>query len=268
MLTFIRRPVIFGALWQCFGAAISLPIYFAKHLQWLSSAGVTQPRVRSSGEAKAVPFSFLLGAVLPTVVGMAPTWLGYGHRAAESHQSILAAWQPDPLWVALLQLAGAAAFSRMMTKTQSDATSRSKQDEEAHKWTLVSYLLALVSSTSGHLYVMYRVATSQNAATNLWRMYVPANLVRVENFQHILLEGPWLFLKYDFLIISLSSLSWTYYLLQHTSREEGKPGASSKLVLLLAMLFGSALLGPGAVVSLALFWRERSLVAKKAEKVV
>lgn len=200
---------------------------------------------------------------------MAPTWLGYGQRATNVHQSILAAWQPDPLWVSLIQIRAAAAFARLATRRDSNTVHRSikEGDMEAHRWTLVSYLLAVFSSASGHVYVMYRVATSQNAETTLWRMYVPVNLIQVEGAQHILVEGPWLFLKYDFFIISLSSLCWAYYLCQHTLEVERKQGSSSRSILYLGMLLGSILIGPGSMVSLVLSWRERRLFAGKTEKV-
>lgn len=52
---FFFRPVVFGALWQCFGAAISLPLYFANHLKWLHTNPGAEARVRNSNEAKALP---------------------------------------------------------------------------------------------------------------------------------------------------------------------------------------------------------------------
>ncbi|KAI0104692.1 hypothetical protein GGR51DRAFT_572643 [Nemania sp. FL0031] len=59
----VERPTVFGILWQCFGAAIALPLYFAIHLPWATSSRISP--VHDDMQALAIPWSFLLGAVLP-----------------------------------------------------------------------------------------------------------------------------------------------------------------------------------------------------------
>ena len=119
-----------------------------------------------------------------------------------------------------------------------------------------SYLLAAVSSALGHLYVVGRIVSSDNEAVNLVRMYVPFPFTGPAGTEtNIFVRGPWLFLQYDLIIISLSSLSWAFLLLGQTPRGQ----RLSRKILGQIILAGSLTIGPGATVSLALFVREGQL---------
>ncbi|KAI0157189.1 hypothetical protein GGR52DRAFT_565590 [Hypoxylon sp. FL1284] len=241
----IQRPIIFGLLWQCFGAAISLPLYYAVHVSSGAIHGASA-NARHLHKARAIPFSFLLGAIVPAVIGMAPTWQEPESRSPTTHQTILAAWQPDPVWVSLIQASLAWIFSQF--------PSRGDEKPKVYACIRSSYLLGALSSATGHLYTVARVMSSENEGTNFWRMYVPfpGLLNGPSGVSGILIRGPWLFLQYDLIIIGLSSLSWAYYLLSQT---RGLSGTG----LMLAMLVGAVTIGPGATVSLALYAREKSL---------
>ncbi|KAI2609239.1 hypothetical protein GGR54DRAFT_651825 [Hypoxylon sp. NC1633] len=248
----ISRPMVFGLLWQCFGAAISLPLYYAIHLPWVSQTDARIMRVVDSNQAAAIPFAFLFGAVTPFLIGMAPTWLGPSSRSAAKHQIILAAWQPDPVWVSLIM----AIFATLIRYQMSRAGANRNQDKRrAHRYVCASYLLATASSGLGHLYVMIRVIISKNQAVDLVRMYVPLLFTGPPGTMDILVRGPWLFLQYDFIIISLSSLSWAFLLLRPIYPKWHVSG----LTLALAMMASSVVIGPGATVSIALLIRERHL---------
>ena len=79
---------------------------------------------------------------------------------------------------------------------------------KAHWWLHVSYLLAAVWSALGQLYVVSRIISSHSEAVDFIHMYVPFSLTIPKGTDtKIFAQGPWLFLQYDFLIISLSSLS-------------------------------------------------------------
>ena len=236
--------MIWGMIWQAFGAAISLPLYYATHLDWLDQTSL-QPQAVSEVSSLAVPFSFLLGAIVPAIIGMLPTWIEPSARSARVHQNILAAWQPDPLWVSIFQQAIVAVLAR-----------RAKPEErKGQRCVQISYLLAAASSAIGHLYVISYMSTSADSLQRLVRMYVPFLWSGPSQTTDILVHGPWLFLQYDLIIISLSSLSWGYSLLRRV-RFDGAPTRSS---LLAALLFGTLTIGPGATVSLALLWREMQL---------
>ncbi|KAI1768082.1 hypothetical protein GGR53DRAFT_462835 [Hypoxylon sp. FL1150] len=256
----ISRPVVFGLLWQCFGGAISLPLYYANHLCWVSQSNAEIARVSNPYRAMALPFSFLFGAVLPTVIGMAPTWLGPYSRSSAIHQTILAAWQPDPVWVSLILLVLTKIVATLFSdrKLRGNA-SRDAERRKASQWICASYVLAAISSSMGHLYVITRVVTSHNRAVDVVRMYVPFLSTGPYGASDILVRGPWLFLQYDFIIISLSSLSWAFLLLGPI-HSRWRISATS---LALIMMTSSAVIGPGATVSIALLLREGHLPDRK-----
>lgn len=196
-------------------------------------------------------------------VGMAPTWLGPGVRTAEAHQVILAAWQLDPIWVSWIFHGTVYAGTWFVGRSADAPNDRWK----AYWWVCVSYLLAAVLSALGHLYVVSRIISSHHETTNFVRMYVPFPFVGPKGTEtNIYVRGPWLYLQYDVIIISLSSLSWAYLLLRQTSLGQR---FSQGGILQLIMLAGTIIFGPGATVSLALLVRESELpefyeVQKKA----
>lgn len=203
-------------------------------------------------KARALPLSFILGAVVPAVVGMAPTWFGPEVRSAEAHQTILAAWQPDPLWVSWILMGTVHAGAWFLGRSAGTADDRRK----VHWWVRASYLLAALSSTLGHLYVVGRIVRSDSEAVSFVRMYVPFPITGPAGTNtNIFVRGPWLFLQYDLIIISLSSLSWAFLLLGPTPLGQ----RLSRPILGLIVLAGALTIGPGATVSLALFVREGQL---------
>lgn len=191
--------------------------------------------------ARALPASFILGAFLPAVIGMLPTWYP---RPDVLHQTILAAWQPDPVWVSMIQALLVFVLS-----------SKIESDNKSVWWTKLSYLLAVVSSASGHVYTFGSLLMSSEPTTNFIRVYVPFLFAGPEGATQKLASGPWLFLQYDLIIISVSCVSWAYLL---TTRCLPKHTRTCRLLPLI-FFSGSIVLGPGAAVSLALFWREGHL---------
>lgn len=162
------RPLFFATLSQVLGGAISLPFYYAYHILWIDSAEIL--RVRDQDAAGALPFSFLLGAILPLILGCAPTWTGPESRPPEVHQKYLAFFQVDPLWVTLVQTIAVTLF-RWLRSTKSGDLARAPRT--AHRWTRASYLLAAASSAIGRLYTVARIYTSSEEGTTLARMRVP-----------------------------------------------------------------------------------------------
>ncbi|KXJ87199.1 hypothetical protein Micbo1qcDRAFT_124939 [Microdochium bolleyi] len=242
----VNNPIIWGLLWQCFGAAIALPLYFYNHLHWLGHSQNTQGSsvlaTTTAASAAAIPISFIIGAVAPAIIGMLPTWLP---RASQAHQMVLAFWQPDPVWVSITQAVFTALFAHILI-----ARGRS----EASRWIRASYALAAVSSATGHSYATYKALWSGEPGVSWWRMYVPKDLTGIREGT-TLVDGPWLFLQYDLIIIALSSISWAFLLVKQLlgAREV------STVRLALVFLLGHVIIGPGATVSLALYWRERKL---------
>ena len=238
-------------MWQAFGAAIALPLYFAEHLYWLDHSSVA-PQVVDELAAQAIPFSFPMGALVPAVVGMLPIWLGPGRRSTQHHQDILAAWQPDPLWVSGIQsLVVLIAGKLKWSGTQGP-----------FRWIRGALLLAALSSALGHLYVVWSCISSFDPSLSFFRMYVPFALNDRIEATNILLRGPWLFLQFDLIIITLSSISWIYAVLGRLL--PGKAAWRPGLMLILSV--GALTIGPGATVSLGLYWREGELHKQEAAR--
>lgn len=244
------RPMVFGILWQCFGAAISLPLYYALHLEWVSHTKIM--RATNLDKARSIPVAFILGAIVPWLVGMAPTWLGPNVRDAEAHQTILFFWQPDPVWVSGILAAAVPASTWLFRRSAGVRDNQAK----IRWWVRASYLLAATSSALGHLYVMSRIMDSNSEAVAFARMYVPLQFAGPSGTEdNIFVEGPWLFLQFDLVIISLSSLSWVFLLLRDTSLRR----QVSTSLLMLCLMTGFLIVGPGSTVSLALLAREELL---------
>ncbi|KAI9730792.1 MAG: hypothetical protein M1818_008072 [Claussenomyces sp. TS43310] len=235
-----------GLLWQTFGAAIILPIYYTTHIEWASQKKVSQ--VASLDRARALTPAFILGVVAPTATIMAPTWIGPDYRSAEYHQTLVAIFMLSPVWVSSIQEVAtrASAWQRQGSSTRRDKT-------KASMWTRAVYLQTCVVSAAGHLYPMYKIFTAKNPENvNLTRLYIPSPFEPPSGTTDVLVIGSWLFLQYDHIIISLSSLSWVLVLLRKTKVAEQL--ATSTMIC--RLLIGSVLIGPGATVSLALYFRE------------
>lgn len=232
-------------MWQAFGGAIALPLYYYHHLRWVS---VTADRLHTTdlASARALPLSFFLGALLPAIVGMLPTWYP---RSDEVHQIVLAAWQPDPVWVSVTQVVLVRVFQ----------TRERSNDAAAAWWVRFSYLMAAVSSASGHLYSAGSLLLSTDPALDFIQVYCPMLFAGPRGAQERLANGPWLFLQYDLIIISLSSLSWAYILVDCQLEKQ----SNMRKFLPIVILISGLILGTGAVVSLALFWREGELQRKR-----
>lgn len=230
-----------------FGGAISLPLFYAQHLS-LDISLKHLPR-RSTNQTRSVPYGFLIGAVIPVIIGMYPTWTGPGLRCPKMHQYILAAWQLNPLWVSLIQSSMALIFHRLLLPRYSDARSSSLTAQ-------TTYLLAAVVSVISHLYLIRNLLSNSGPVDMSFpRLFLPRHIHGNADVSDILVRGPWLFLQYDFIIIALSSLSWAYFLL---TRVDEKLHTKWLWVL---MSIGCIVVGPGAVASLALWWRERIIHA-------
>ncbi|KAH6844704.1 hypothetical protein B0I37DRAFT_433233 [Chaetomium sp. MPI-CAGE-AT-0009] len=224
----ITRPALWAVLWQLFGAAMILPLYFGIHLKWASREPLQ--KVTDVDRARALTPGFLLGVVVPTAIVMAPTWVP---RSAEVHQTIVAVFMLSPFWVSGITIAATKAsawFSGFSSSPRRNKT---------------------------HLYVMYRVSFPANPeVVNLTRMYLPLPPNGPIGVTDNITSGSWLFLQFDHIFISLSSLSWALLLLEKTPLQAqfGRGGLVSVL------LVSALLIGPGATVSMALYFREGYLV--------
>ena len=189
-----------------------------------------------------MPFSFSIGAVLPVVIGMLPMWV---ERSTMAHQNILAVWQLDPLWVSIIQFTLMSGLSKAFRSGRRDPAL-------SHHWVGTSYLAAALFSAAGHIYALAIATFSSDPGLSVAGMYVPFVRTAFAGEADRLLNGPWLFLQFDFIIIAIASLSWVYLLLVDMMDTQ----KISRGMLMLAFFVCSVVVGPGATVSVALFWRE------------
>ncbi|OJD30960.1 flavin-binding monooxygenase-like family protein [Diplodia corticola] len=188
----IANPVVWGLLWQAFGGAISLPLYFYHHLEWKRSRK-SLPSPGEHAQLRAVPLSFIIGAVLPAVVGMLPMWM---ERSASTHQWVLAAWQPDPVWVSLVQHAAVAVlrcWGRLRSSSSSAPRTGVRRNALLGGSAAMAYLTAALSSAIGHVYVVARVLASNDclvAFGRIHKQYIEIN--EGESFYLFFLEHAYL----------------------------------------------------------------------------
>ncbi|TAQ86979.1 hypothetical protein B7494_g4682 [Chlorociboria aeruginascens] len=154
----VANPIIWGLMWQMFGAAIALPLYFYNHLKWLktTSQGL---QTASLSSAMSLPFSFIIGVVVPTVIGELPTWVS---RSDYLHQQVLAFWQPAPIWISLVQTFFVFSMGAL-----------AKDNVKSSEWVKASYLLAASLSALGHIYVVSAILRSSDPTISFTKMYTP-----------------------------------------------------------------------------------------------
>lgn len=136
--------------------------------------------------------------------------------------------------------------------------------QTVHWWIRAAYLQAAVLSALGHIYVMMRMSEESGALGFMGlmrRMCIPSFSLfpfGSNSATEILVNGPWLFLQWDHIIIGASSLSWAFILI--TNSKSPLVERLGKWTILFALLGGSLVLGTGPVVSFTLFLREGSLM--------
>jgi hypothetical protein len=133
-----------------------------------------------------------------------------------------------------------------------------KGNENTSTWIRFSYLVAALSSTTGHIYAVGKIATSSDPKMSLIATYVPKTFTGSSDGL-TLVDGPWLFLQYDLIIIALSSLSWAYILVSDLSSSRNR----WELPRICLFVLGFVVLGAGGTVSFALLWREGELQRRR-----
>lgn len=213
-------------------------------------------------KARALPLAFMLGAVAPMLVLMAPTWLGPEARSPATQQMIIALFQPSPIFFSVvlsLSTRGSEYLSRGLLSLGLDYPG---DNRTARRWVQGSYLAAAAASIIGRIYVLVRVLTTEDSGSvNLLRMYVPFPISGPAGTNEVLVAGPWLFLQWDNIIISLASFLWALVLLKRDGivRERIE-------VVAIVLAVGVVTIGPGATATMALYLRESHFPEKANRK--
>ncbi|KAJ5817290.1 hypothetical protein N7447_009523 [Penicillium robsamsonii] len=248
------NPIIWGLLWQAFGGAVAFPAYFLVRMKIRDHPYLPAGK-SATASARAIPFSFFLGAVLPAVVGMMTRWYS---RSDGTHQIVLALWSTDPVLVSLIQL--------LLVKAQSPWTSKAalEQTDTTSWWLRVAFALSAIVAGVTHVYALGSLVLSKGDMMAVARIYFPWPGQYSHDVVLPLTYGPWLFLKYDWILMSLASVGWAFFQLRKAqcSPKNGRYWA----VVSTLLLAGCILLGAGSTVSVALFWKEGLLQKKRGAK--
>lgn len=202
--------------------------------------------------------AFFVGAVVPMLVLMAPTWLGPDARSTITQQTVIAIFQPTPLYFSCIMKVVAHFAPSFSTNGGGGGGGGGlgKKRNQARSWLRGTYLIAAILAGLGHLYVITRIITAQDAQkVSLVRMYIPFPFGGPAAVSSTLVWGPWLFLQWDNIVITLASLLWASILLS----QMGLMRKSNRGKMFLLSTAVSVVFGPGTAVTLALYVRESYL---------
>lgn len=215
---------MWGLVWNGFGAALVLPLYILVHLR-------NPPRRYeiTLAQAQVLILVILIASFLPALITLLPT----ASRSPSQQQNIVALFQFTPLCVTVLQHVFAAGIELF----SSGSKPHRSPDVFFVRW---SYMFATIISASTHLYVLGSILSHEGL---FQRVYMPAgkDQVRWSTLQKVA-AGAHVFLQYDFIIINISALVWSWALVKQTK-------AVQTMSLVGLLLIADALVGPGALIS-------------------
>lgn len=212
-----------------------MPIYF-----FIKSGG--RPWTKTDrlplNHVKALIPTAVVALFLPTIVVLAMPSVS----RPELHQNLTALFQMTPLFATVVQSVLAPILCHK-------CGSGSRID----KYLRQAYLFSGLFSAIGHFCAVLGSFFSSDPSTSLSRTFVPWSSDVVPDTARTVYEGALLFLKYDWVIINISSTLWLYlamqpYLNMKTNFDKG----STMFLIALSMV----VVGPGACLSWGLWLRE------------
>ena len=234
-------------MWNAVGAAIVLPIFFLIQLQTSEPSDSRLPLNDATALLPAI-----LGSYVPLVLMLSPPLVDY---TVDQHQTFIAIFQIAPLIFSAMQHALAALLAS--TSTGNGNPGKSK------RYVVGAYLFTGACSAAAHGYAMLTALFSGDQAISFKRVYVPSPSKVDRASVEKITEGAHLFLQYDYMIISLTCILYTYLLFESHLKPKAflrayltaLPVSEGKAATLLIAL-STAVLGAGATVSLALWAKE------------
>lgn len=194
-------------------------------------------------EAKALMATTTFGLFLPLILILPPV-LGF---RIENQQAFIALFQISPLIFVFIQQIVA-----RLIKTLDKHRGLSDSNKA---FVAGSYIFAGLSSAAAHIYVLIISLFTSNTRIAFSRVFLPSHVeIDLRNSNKIT-EGAHLFLQYDWVIINLTCIIYTYFLLEaHLEsliRYLKIPSGLGKVVAMPLVMMTTILLGPGAAVSFA-----------------
>ncbi|OKL57954.1 hypothetical protein UA08_06760 [Talaromyces atroroseus] len=226
---------VWPLLWNGFGAGFILPIYY-----YLNLKGPDINKPLRLNYAKTLTVTSVLALFLPSFIVLPPFQVT---RSAQDNQTFAALFQITPTIAAVFQTILASLTSPKAASGQYAAKVPVRR----------AYFFSGLFSAAAHIYAVLTAMYSTDPAVTWSRVYVPSPSDVVADSEWTVLEGALLFIKYDWIIINVSSALWLYlslkpYLNMKTAFDKG----STSLLIVLSTL----IVGPGATVSWGLRLRE------------
>jgi len=234
-------------LYQCLGAAIVLPLYFAM-FTWASSKPGYFTSGREVPTAKVLLPSLILGYVIPTALMFFPFPFGSDLIA---YQNLAAFWQPAPLYPNLL------VFLFSLAPGLGSKQQLARKDADVSHLKLV-YLLAGIVSMASHVGLIY-VCSVPGSGLSLSTVLLPDEALRMKDMANGLL---WIF-QWDFIGTFSAALLWSWLSVVEVGQVAGQK-ATGGVVAVGTIGLLTVLGGPGAALAAVWLWREGKMAESRA----
>ncbi|UDD62521.1 hypothetical protein AFCA_009834 [Aspergillus flavus] len=241
---------LWAVLYQLRGIGFIAPFYFMASTFITGRISYFSWTTRSLPEstAKVILPAVAAGYILPTMLLFFPI------DNAQTRQSVVAVWQPAPVFVVIMTelLSRAIECIGRGRQAKPDSPSADERIDSDLPYLSVLYTTTCIISASLHMSLIFSCLLSENLS--LTRLFFP-----VDSFAPVasLADGASTFLKNDFLLVTASTFVWCWVSVWDLYRV----GISnvSPLSASVGLLAGFAGIGPGATAAAIWFWREQTM---------
>ncbi|KAL8857760.1 MAG: hypothetical protein Q9178_005660 [Gyalolechia marmorata] len=249
-------PALWALLWNGFGAGLILPIPIYFHLQTPSNSKTPTKTIPLTHAKALLPAMTLTSYLTALVMFLSPILT----TTVLQHQTILAWFQLAPLFTALAQILFATLISLLLPPEK--FASPKDEHKESRKIVKINLLISAVFSAVIHVYCLGTSILAPSSSLNAFsRVYIPDPASMHANSTYTIVEGAFLFMRYDNIIISTTCALLCYMLLSTHLKPRD---LAQKVGLAVGLGVATFVLGPGAVTSLAFWWREGKGVEERA----
>lgn len=248
---------IWALFYQTIGGAVIMPLYYIAYLWDSRDSGYSSPYSRTIGHAtsKALWPALVIGYLIPTIA----MYLPYSDNTTTKFttQLMVAIWQFSPVYVNILLVILSACFSTTPAPenepTQADLPWLRKVYATVIGVGAVTHITTIINllywPTSDPKY------TFKHAFVLIFSQSPSASADRLDQFSISMLRV----FQWDFWIIFTASFIWAWQALWDLNRV-----AQTKInlwVSAIAMIAGSFLLGPAAVLGAVWYYREEKIAS-------
>ncbi|KAB8200496.1 hypothetical protein BDV34DRAFT_232212 [Aspergillus parasiticus] len=247
--TLLSSPSLWAVLYKLRGIGFIAPFYFMASTFITGRISYFSWTTRSLPEstAKAILPAVAAGYILPTMLLFFPI------DHAQTRQSVVAVWQPAPVFVVIMTelLSRAIEYIGRGRQAKPDSLAEERTDSDL-PYLSVLYTTTCIISACLHMSLIFSCLLSENLS--LTRLFFP-----VDPFAPVasLADGASTFLQNDLLLVTASTFVWCWVSVWDLYRV----GISnvSPLSALAGLLAGFAGIGPGATAAAVWLWREQTM---------